>query len=58
MNKSVISNKAKQVLVENELNELLKNVKTISSKGFFICCLYSQIFQNYLVFIPTKKYIK
>ena len=33
LNKNVISNKAKNVLVENELNELSKKVKAISTKG-------------------------
>ena len=32
LNKEVTSNKAKHVLAENELNELLKNVEAISTK--------------------------
>ena len=58
------------MLVEKESNELSKNVKTISTKrltkdlinGYkiFIDVKYysSGIFQNCLVFIPAKKYIK
>ena len=54
----------------NELNELSKKVKAISAKGFTkdlinkFCILNgakyfsSGILQNYLVFIPAKKYIK
>ena len=61
--KNVTSNK-------NESNELLKYVKAISTKGltkdlinkFSILNepIYFSlgIFQNYLVFIPAKKYIK
>ena len=61
--KYVISNK-------NELNELSKNVKAISTKGLTKCLINefsilngtkyfsSGIFQNYLVFIPVKKYTK
>ena len=61
--KAVTSNK-------NELNELSKKVKTISTKGFkkdlidkfsiFNGAKYfsSGIFQNYLVYIPAIKYIK
>ena len=33
LNKNVISNEAEQVLVENELNELSKNIELISTKG-------------------------
>ena len=55
---------------KNEINELSKKVKAISRKGLtkglinkviilngakYFC---SGIFQNYLVFIPAKKYIK
>ena len=55
---------------KNELNELSKKVKAISTKGLtkdlinkfsiFNGTKYfsSGIFQNYLVFIPAKKYIK
>ena len=32
LNKEVTSNKAKHLLAENELNELLKNVEVISTK--------------------------
>ena len=61
--KYVISNK-------NELNGLSKNVKVISTKGLTKCLINkfsilngtkyfsSGIFQNYLVSIPVKKYIK
>ena len=70
MNKNVTLNKTKHVLVENELNEQSKKVKAISTKELtkdlinkFIILnaakyLFSGIFQNYLVFIPAKKYIK
>ena len=63
LNKNVILNK-------NEFNELSKKVKAISTKGltkdlikkFSILngakYFSSGIFQNYLVFIPAKKYIK
>ena len=63
LNKNVTSNK-------NELNELPEKDKVISSKGltkdlinkFRILngtkYLFSGTFQNYLVFIPAKKYIK
>ena len=59
-----------QKLNRNELNELIKKVKAISTKGstkylinkFSILnglkYFYSGIFQNYLVFIPARKYIK
>ena len=55
---------------KNELNELLEKVKARSTKGltkdlidkFSILngakYFSSGIFQNYLVFIPAKKYIK
>ena len=33
LNKEVTSNKTKQVLVENELEELLKKVEELSTKG-------------------------
>ena len=61
--KYVISNK-------NELNELSKNVKAMSTKGLTKCLINefsilngtkyfsSGIFQNYLVFILVKKYTK
>ena len=70
MNKNVTSNKTKHAIVENELNELSEKVKAISTKGltkdlinkFSILngakYFSSGIFQNYLVFIPAKKYIK
>ena len=66
LNKNVTSNKTKHVLVENELNELLKEVKAISTKRLtkdlvnqFIILngaknLSSGIFQNYLVFNRLK----
>ena len=62
-NKNVTSNKTKYVLDENELNELSKKVKPISTKElkrylidkFSILngskYFYSGIFQIYLVFI-------
>ena len=65
-----MSNKLKHVLVENELNELSKEVEAISTKGITkdlidgykilnsTKCFPSSIFQSYLVFIPAKKYIK
>ena len=69
--KTDFDNKLKDVTSnKNELNELLKKVKAISTKGlakdlinkFSILngAKYFSliIFQNYLAFIPTKKYIK
>ena len=70
LNKNLSWNKTKHVLVENELNELSEKVKAISTKGltkdlinkFSILngakYFSSGIFQNYLVFMPAKKYIK
>ena len=70
LTKNVTSNKAKHVLVENELNELLDKVKAISTKGLTKSLVNkfsilkgakyfsSGIFQNHLVFIPAKKYFK
>ena len=71
VNKTDFDNKLKDVTSnKNELNELSKKVKAISTKVFtkdLISKLsvpngtkyYSLgIFQNYLVFIPAKKYIK
>ena len=55
---------------KNESNELFKKVKVISTKGFTkdLINIFSSlkgakyfssgIFENYLVFIPAKKYIK
>ena len=54
---------------KNELNELSKNVKAISTTGVTKKLINTfilngakyfslEIFQNYLLFIPTKKYIK
>ena len=57
-------------MIKNEINELTKNVLAISIGGltkdlinkFSILngekYFSSRIFQNYLVFIPAKKYIK
>ena len=69
--KTDFDNKLKNVTSnKNELNELSKKVKAISTKGltkdlidkFSILngakYFSSGIFQNYLVFIPAKKYIK
>ena len=69
--KKVFDNKLKDVTSnKNKLNELSKKVKAISAKGLtkdlinkfsiFNGAKYfsSRIFQNYLVFIPGKKYIK
>ena len=62
-----MDNKLKDVTSnKNELNELSKKVKAISTKGlidkFTILngakCFSSGIFQNYLVFIPANKHIK
>ena len=65
--KHVISNEAKYVLVENELNDLSNKIKATRTKGltkdlinkFSILngakYFSSEIFQNYLVFIPDKK---
>ena len=70
MNKNFTSDKIKHVLVENESNELSKKVKGISAKRlnkylidkFNIAngpkYFSSGIFQNYLVFVPGKTYIK
>ena len=70
LNKNVTSTNTKHVLVENELNEQSGKVNAISTKGltkdlinklsFLTGAKYfsSGIFQNYLVFIPAKKYIK
>ena len=69
--KTDFDNKLKDVASnKNELNELSKNIQAISTKGlkkdlkdkFSILnrekYFSSGIFQNYLVFIPAKKYIK
>ena len=68
LNNNVTSNRTKPV--ENELNELSKKVKAISEKGltedliniFSILnrakYFSSGLFQNYLVSMPAKKYIK
>ena len=69
--KTDFSNKLKDVtLKKNELNKRSKKVKAVSTKGLtkdlinklgiFNGAKYfsSGIFQNYLVFIPAKKYIK
>ena len=69
--KTDFDNKLKDVTSnKNELNELLKKVKAISIKGltndlinnFSILngakCFSSGIFQNYLVLLSAKKYIK
>ena len=71
VNKTDFDNKLKDVTSnKNELNELSKKVKAISTKGltkdlidkFSILngakYFSSGIFQNYLVFTPAKKYIK
>ena len=70
MNNNFTSDKIKHVLVENESNELSKQVKGISTKRlkkylidkFNIAngpkYFSSGIFQNYLVFVPGKTYIK
>ena len=70
LNKNVTSNKKKHVLVENELNEISEKVKAIPTKGLIKDLINKfsilnganyfslGIFQNYLVFIPAKKYIK
>ena len=59
-----------KVLVENELNEISEKVKAISTKGSTKDLInkysilngakyfYSGLSQNFLVFIPAKKYIK
>ena len=43
-------------LNKNELNELSEKVKAISTKR--LTNFSSEIFQNYLVFIPANKCIK
>ena len=67
LNKTVTSNKIKQVPVENELNELSEKVKAISAKGLTkdlinkysilngAKCFYSGILQKYFEFLPAKK---
>ena len=62
--------KLKAVTNKNELNELSKKVKAISAKGLTKDLINKfsilngakyfslRIFQNYLVFLPAKKYIK
>ena len=66
----VTSDKTKHALVENELDEISKNVEAISMKlltknlinGYKIRngakYFSSRILQNYLVFTPDKKYFK
>ena len=69
--KAYFDNKLKNVISnKNELNELSKKVKAISIKGLtkylinkfsiYNGAIYfsSGIFQNYLLFIPARKYIK
>ena len=70
LNINVTSNETKHVVVENELNELSKKFKAISTKGLTkdLINKFSILngtkyfspgrFQNYLVFIPAKKYSK
>ena len=69
LNKKVTSNKTKHVLVENELNDLSKKVKAISTNEltkdvinkyslFNGANYFCRILQNYFTFIPSKKYIK
>ena len=71
VNNTDFDNKLKDVTSnKNELNELSKKVKAISTKGltkdlinkFSILngakYFSSEIFQNYFVFIPAIKYIK
>ena len=60
----------KHVIVENQLNELSKKLEATSTKSLTKdlinkCSILnvtkyfsSQMFQNYLVFIPAKKYLK
>ena len=61
--KNIISN-------ENKLNELSKKVKAVSAKGLTkdlinkinilnaVKCFPLGIFQNYLVLVPAKNYVK
>ena len=70
LNQKVTSNETKHVLVENEWNELSKNAKAISRKGWTkdlinkysiidgSKCFNSRILQNYFVFVPAKQFIK
>ena len=70
MSKNVTINKTKHLLVGNELNELSEKIKAISTKGLTKYLINkfsilngskyfsSRIFQNYLIFIPAKKYIE
>ena len=70
LNKKITSNKRKNVLIENEFNELSEKVKAMPTKGLTKDLInrysilngakyfYSGILQNYLIFIPAKKYIK
>ena len=67
-NKTISSNKTKHVLVENELNELSKELETKTTKGLTkdLLNVYnilngakyfsSGMLQNYLIFLSTKKY--
>ena len=70
LNKNVTSNKTKHKLDDNELDELPEKVKAISATGLTKDLVNkfstlnrakyfsSGIFQNYLAFIPAKKYIE
>ena len=54
LNKNVTSNKTKNILVENELNEL----KTFDSSLFISQSYFSNDgLQNYLIFQPTQRTI-
>ena len=69
-NKRIYSNKPKHVLVENELNELSKNVETISTKGLTKDLINgfkilngtryfsSGTLQNHLIYFSYKKYFR
>ena len=68
-NKKVTSNRTKHVLVEDELNKLSKNVEVISAKGLKEALIdkysifngaksFSNLLQNYLVFISANKYVE
>ena len=66
LNQYVTSNKTKHILVENELHELSKKDKAISTKGLMRDFINGYkilndvwgIFKNYLKFIPSKMYIR
>ena len=69
LNKKITSNKTKLVLTENKLNDLSKKLEAILTKGLTKDLINEYkipngtkyfslgIFQNYVAFLPAKKYI-